>query len=311
MSCRLSFLKFRYICNMKRFVTTLSALFFAIGLYAQPISWELPNPDAKVLGMGGVAMTAMSGSHAIYSNAAMAIFSQSPSQVSASYYGQGGEDAYAVSGSCRFDYNNLAQIGWRQLFRGGADGGDLALDMGYSRRINDRWAIGVVGRYQRFSQIVADPANALAVDLHAAYTLPLEHVGKYSTLRAGARLSNLGGCLGDVYTTLPMRIVGGVSLDTFLTDSHEITIATDFGYCFTPSQPRGFQLSIGAEYNLVQLIQFRAGYHYGESSFYDPSYASLGAGVRILHLRLDFAYLFAARNTLLRDTYSFSFGIDF
>lgn len=296
---------------MKRLVLTFSTLFFAIGLSAQSYNSDFLNPDAKVLGMGGVSMTALSGSHAIYNNAAMAIFSQSPSQVSASYYRQGGYDAYAVSGSCRFDYNNLAQIGWRQLFRGDSRNEDLALDMGYSRRINDHWSIGVVGRYQRFSQEIGEPANALAIDLHAAYTLPLEHVGKYSTLRAGVRLSNLGGCFGSVDQTLPICIVGGVALNTFLTDSHEITIATDLGYCFTPSQPRGFQLSVGAEYNLVQLIQIRAGYHYGENRLCDPSYASVGAGVRFLHLRLDFAYLFAARDTFLRDTYSFSFGIDF
>ena len=295
---------------MKRLTITLSALFFAIGLSAQTYDLDFLNPDAKVLGMGGISMTSLSGSHAIYNNAAMAIFSQSPSQVSASYYGQGIYDAYAVSGSCRFDNNNLAQIGWRQLFYDNSQGEDLVLDLGYSRRINDHWAIGIVGRYQHFSQTNMPTANALALDLHVAYTLPLENVGKYSTLRAGARLSNLGGCFGDNNRTLPIRIVGGVALDTFLTDSHEIIIATDLGYCFTPSQPRGFQLSIGAEYNLVQLIQLRAGYHYGESSF-TPCYTSLGAGVRILHLRLDFAYLFASSNSILRNTYSFSFGIDF
>ena len=61
----------------------------------------------------------------------------------------------------------------------------------------------------------------------------------------------------------------------------------------------------------MQLVQFRAGYHYGERRDYYPSYASVGAGLRILHLRLDFAYLFAQKNTLLRNTYSISFGFDF
>ena len=32
---------------------------------------------------------------------------------------------------------------------------------------------------------------------------------------------------------------------------------------------------------------------------------------RILHLRLDFAYLFAKKHSLLRNTYSISFGLDF
>ena len=34
-------------------------------------------------------------------------------------------------------------------------------------------------------------------------------------------------------------------------------------------------------------------------------------GVRFLHLRLDFAYLIARKETLLHNTYSISFGLDF
>ena len=37
----------------------------------------------------------------------------------------------------------------------------------------------------------------------------------------------------------------------------------------------------------------------------------VGAGVRFLHLRLDFAYLIAKKQTLLHNTYSISFGLDF
>ena len=100
---------------MKRLTTTLALL--AAALYATAQEATLPTPDAKALGMGGVAMTTLSGSHAIYNNSATAIFSQMPSQVSSSYYGQGEFDYYAVTGFCRFDNVNLAQIGWRQYLR--------------------------------------------------------------------------------------------------------------------------------------------------------------------------------------------------
>lgn len=60
-------------------------------------------------------------------------------------------------------------------------------------------------------------------------------------------------------------------------------------------------MSVGAEYNLMQLVQLRTGYHYGERRDYYPSYWTVGAGVRILHLRLDFAYLFAKKHTLLQQ----------
>ena len=163
-------------------------------------------------------------------------------------------------------------------------------------------------------------ADALAVDLSAAWQRPLENVGSYSTLRAGAKLGNLGGYLRDTEYPLPMDFTVGAALDTFLTDAHEITVGTDLGYYFSPSAVRGFQMSLGAEYNLMQLVQLRTGYHYGERRDYYPSYWTVGAGLRILHLRciprppprrLVFAYLFAKKHSLLRNTYSISFGLDF
>lgn len=269
----------------------------------------LPSPDAKSLGMGGITMTTLSGSHAIYNNPAMIAFSRTPTQISSSYYGQGDFDYYAVTGSAHLGIANFAQIGWRQYLRERGNN-DMALDLGYSRRIGDKWAVGITARYLHLKRPELT-ADALSVDLSAAYSLPLEHLGSYSSLRAGAKLSNLGGYFKDMGYTLPMDFTAGVALDTFVTDAHEITIGTDMGYYFSPSEVRGFQMSVGAEYNLMQLVQLRAGYHYGDHKTYYPSYASVGAGVRILHLRLDFAYLFAKKNTLLHNTYSISFGFDF
>ena len=219
--------------------------------------------------MGGVAMTTLSGSHAIYNNSATAIFSQMPSQVSSSYYGQGEFDYYAVTGFCRFDNVNLAQIGWRQYLRERGNN-DMAVDLGYSRRLGDRWAVGIVGRYMHLKR-PDDTADALAVDLSAAWSMPLENVGSYSTLRVGGKLGNLGGYLGKTDYTLPMDLTAGVALDTFLSDAHEITVGADWGYYFSPARVRGFQMSVGAEYNLMQLIQLRAGYHYGERRNYYPT----------------------------------------
>lgn len=292
---------------MKRPTLILTLCICAFGARAQEAT--LPTPDAKSLGMGGVTMTTLSASHAIYNNPSMAIFSQSPSQISSSYFGQEDFDAYAVTGMCRFDNVNLAQIGWRQYLRGRGNS-DMAVDLGYSRRIGEKWAVGIVGRYMHLRRPEAS-ADALAVDLSASYALPLERLGSYSVLRAGAKLGNLGGYLNNSGRTLPMNLTAGAALDTFLTDAHEITVGTDLGYYFSPDAVRGFQLSVGAEYNLMQLFQLRAGYHYGERREYYPSYATIGAGVRFLHLRLDFAYLFAAKDTVLHNTYSLSFGLDF
>lgn len=291
---------------MKRFVTLLLA---CASLHAAAQQPQLPTPDAKAIGMGGVTMTTLSGSHAIYGNSASAIFYSSPAQLSTSYYRQGDNDYYAVSGFMRIDNVNLAQIGWRQYLREPGNN-DMALDMGYSRRIGDRWAIGAVGRYTRFRR-QEDAANALSLDLSVMYSMPIENVGVYSSLRAGAKLGNIGAYLNQGGGALPMDITAGAAFDSYLSDAHQVIVAADMGYYYAPSAIRGFQAAIGAEYNLMQLFQFRCGYHFGESRQYYPNYATIGAGVRFLHLRLDFAYLFAKSDTPLHHTYSFSFGFDF
>ena len=294
--------------DMKRFL--LSILCFAAcsaSLHAQEAT--LPSPDAKSMGMGGLTMTVLSASHAIYLNPAMGAFSRTPVQISSSYYKQGDYDSYAVSGAVRFGQNNVSHIGWRQYLREKGNN-DKALDLGYSRRIGRSWAVGAVTRYTRLTR-PDQTTNALALDFSVAWVRPLETLGSLSTLRAGAKLANIGGYFKHTDYELPMNCTAGVALDTFLSDAHEITVGTDFGYYCNPSPVRGFQWSLGAEYNLMQLVQFRAGYHYGERRAYYPCYTSVGAGVRFLHLRLDFAYLFAARKTAFRNTYSFSFGLDF
>ena len=290
---------------MKRLTITLVAAAAAVHAFAQEAMF--PTPDAKTLGMGGVAMTTLSGSHALYGNSATAAFSLMPSQISSSYYGQDESDYYAVSGYWRFDTFNLAQIGWRQCLRERGNN-DMAVDLGYSRRIGDRWAVGVVARYMHLKRPGDVTADALAADLNAAWMAPVE-IGSFSTVRAGAKIANLGGWFGGGDRSLPMSFTDGAALDTFLTDAHEITVGADLGYRFSPGAMRGFMLSAGAEYNLMQLVQLRAGYHYGELRGDDPSYASVGAGFRFLHLRLDFAYLFTAKHT--PDIYSISFGFDF
>lgn len=269
----------------------------------------LPNPDAKVLGMGGVSMTTVSGSHAIYGNSAMPLFSYAPSQIASSYYGQEAFDYYAVTGFCRVARANLLQLGWRQFLRERGNN-DMAIDLGYARALSERWGVGVVGRYTHLKR-PGGSADALAADVSVAYQQPLDGIGSFSMLRAGAKLANLGGYLDDAGYSLPMSASAGVALDTFFSDAHEVTLAADLGYAFSPKSVEGFQASVGAEYNLMQLFQFRAGYHYGERRDYDPSYWSLGAGVRFLHLRLDFAYLFAQKRTLLHNACAVSFGFDF
>lgn len=294
---------------MKRLFVWLAA---AAAVQAHAQQALLPDPDAKVMGMGGVAMTTLGGSHAIYGNLATAAFAAMPSQASASYYDRQGRGGYALSGYARFGFANVVQGAWRQFRGAGGVGSDMALDLGYARRIDERWGVGITGRYLRLDRPGKSglSADALAVDLGAAYMLPVE-MGSYSTLRFGAKLGNLGGWLHGDTRSMPVDLTVGAALDSFVSDGHEITFGVDGGYLFLPDDCRGVRLSVGVEYNLMQLLQVRAGYHFEERRVWSPSHWSVGMGARFLHLRLDFAYLIADEREPVSNSYSISFGFDF
>lgn len=262
--------------------------------------------DAKSLGMGSVVTTTLSDSHAIYNNAAAVVFSPYQAQLSSSYFSQDGYNNFNVSGFARIKNSNFLQVGWRQYRKD-----NMAVDLGYSRRVNEKWAVGIVARYCHSKLADGGTADALAVDLSALYALPLENIGQQATLRVGAKLSNLGGYLADAPFDLPMNATLGAAFDAFITDAHEVTVGVDVGYYFAPAYLRSMQGAVGVEYNLMQLFQVRGGYHFGEKTMYNPNYASVGAGVRFMHLRLDFAYLFAQEDSPFNKTYSLSFGLDF
>lgn len=274
---------------------------------------ELPTLglDAKSMAMGGVTTTTLSASHAIYNNAVCAPLSPTQAQLSASYLMLEEYNCYTASGFYTFALRNSLLAGWRQ-FRHAPGNNDMMVDLGYARRIGETWSVGLVARYAHYRRPTGG-SDALAADLSVLYLLPLEEVGYYSNLRFGAKVTNLGSWVnsplkGDL---LPIGCSIGAAFDTFITDAHEITVAADLGGYFNPAYARSFQASVGAEYNLMQLVQFRCGYHYGGGADYAPSYGSFGAGVRFLHLRLDFAYLVAEKGSWAHNACNISFGFNF
>lgn len=72
---------------------------------------------------------------------------------------------------------------------------------------------------------------------------------------------------------------------------------------------KSFGMGIGVEYVLMQMIAVRGGYHVADSHGYD--YGTIGAGLRFMHLELDFSYLFAAKKCPWRNTYQVGVGLYF
>lgn len=263
------------------------------------------NPDARSMAMGGVTSTTISSSQTIFNNPSLVSFAKAPVQVGTSYYGTDAGNYFSVSGYYQFLTGGAIQAGWRHFdYEGGRD---MSFELGYSRPIARIFSIGITGRYINYRDDLDQTANALSADVSASMRLPI----KGSAFLAGLKLSNLGGYLSGVDNAeLPINLTVGAAFDLKLHESHALTLAADVGHFFNPDALKGTELAMGLEYELMELLQIRGGYHLGlEGPFQD--YATVGAGLSILFFRIDASYIFAKEGTPLHNTYSLSVGLHF
>lgn len=126
---------------------------------------------------------------------------------------------------------------------------------------------------------------------------------------AGAKISDFGFTFDDSNYDLPTKFSVGGSLFAPIRDSHSLEASVDLGYRYSSSENKSFGMGIGVEYVLMQMIAVRGGYHVADSHGYD--YGTIGAGLRFMHLELDFSYLFAAKKCPWRNTYQVGVGLYF
>ena len=153
---------------------------------------------------------------------------------------------------------------------------DKSVSLAYAYRLNDIVALGMTADYARF--VRERSGNAFSAGITAQAVVPFERGENYSALRLGAKLTGIAG---------------------------------ECRYTFSPVAARGVEGGIGMEYSLMQLLQFRVGYHGGESRLYYPDYFSLGVGVRFMHLCFDAGYTVAKKASPMHNAYSFTIGLDF
>ena len=89
-------------------------------------------------------------------------------------------------------------------------------------------------------------------------------------------------------------------------DSFAYMPVQEFGNAFSTFIAQNFG---AGRYVLMQMIAVRGGYHVADSHGYD--YGTIGAGLRFMHLELNFSYLFAAKKCPWRNTYQVGVGLYF
>lgn len=292
---------------MKRISLFATLLGVCTAATAQP--YRIANPDARTLGLAGIETAVSADAYSAFDNPAAVLFDRQRAQAATSFFTLAGKTSYSAAAYFNFDSWHALAGGWR-TFKFGDREREKSVTLAYAHRLNNRVALSLTADYARF--IRQQTGNALSAGITAQASVPFERGEDYSVLRLGAKLTGIGGFLdGPAEMKLPVAFAAGAAYSWFLTDVHAVTLAGESRYTFSPVAAHGIEGGICLEYSLMQLLQFRAGYHGGEARLYYPDFVSLGIGVRFMHLCFDAGYTMAKKASPMHNAYSLTIGLEF
>jgi hypothetical protein len=223
---------------------------------------------------------------------------------------------------------------------------ELAFDLGYSRKLSQKWALGVAARYIH-SKLATGTVNgasykagtAFAADLSLYYNgLTAEKAG----WTAGLSLSNLGSKIG--YTSsaeekdlIPANMGIGAAYTEVWEGNNKMTFALDVNKLLVPELPanregmkdyrnkgivgswfdsfgnNAWQFGFGMEYTYNDQLHLRLGYSSKTYEAGNWQNVSAGAGIQFNAATVNFAYLVPTGNKVNRSPLSntIRFGILF
>lgn len=262
-------------------ITLALVAFFAVTAMAQndvknefnPVTTGVTSlsiaPDARGASMGDIGAATDPDVNSQFWNASKYAFAYSSAGVSlsytpwlrklvndiallnvAGYWKFGSEDNQAVSASLR--YFTLGEIGTYD------DGGnqlssvnpyEMAFDVGYSRKLSEKFSMGVVLRYiysnlgfNEGSDQALSGASAFAADISGYYTTyPI--IGRNECQWSwGFNISNIGSKIsydgGTESAFLPTNLKLGTTFVFPLADYHNLAVSLDLNKLLVPTRPR-------------------------------------------------------------------------
>lgn len=295
---------------MKKFIYIVGALLLLVPALAsaQSLPFVAAETDAASLGKAGANLVETGSiANASFSNAAAIPFSDAKMDVAAGYtmWQPTSVNSTMLNVGAAFNMKNKFGLAVGFLYgmnpaydvydqSGSAKGQFKPSDM----HVN----VGLAWRFLPFLSLGANVgyANSTLADNHSygAVAADVFAMAKFAGVKVTAGVSNLGTKVksaSGAEFSLPASVAVGAGYDLNL-QKHHIEIMADADYYLNGA----FAAAAGAEYTFNSLASVRAGYRYGGNSPL-PSYASVGAGVQFIGLKLDLAYLIAsgpAKNTL-------------
>ena len=235
-------------------------------------------PDARGASMGDIGAATDPDVNSQYWNASKYAFAYSSAGVSVSYtpwlrklvndiallnlagyWKFGGDDNQAVSASLR--YFTLGEI--NSTDEGGntlstVNPYEMSFDLGYSRKLSDKFSMGVVLRYiysnlgfNDASDETLSGASAFAADISGYYTTyPI--IGRNECQWSwGFNISNIGSKIsydgGTESAFLPTNLKLGTTFTFPLADYHNLAVSVDLNKLLVPTRPRTSDYEEGSD----------------------------------------------------------------
>ncbi|MBP3482401.1 MAG: PorV/PorQ family protein [Alistipes sp.] len=320
---------------MKKIISIFIISFLAANTYGQ--EYLTINPNARTSAMGDASVAVTGDAWSVFGNAAaplfeykniQAQFSYTPwqSDVAGGYYllSLGGyvkiSDRHALSvGGRMYQEPKLTEVsaGWDNYPFVPKDENNnpihlkttrpngKALDVAYGYKVCDKVGLSLTARYGHYATGIGSNSNTIGFDLAVYSSLPL-NILDGAKINIGAKAANLGFSFGDIKSDLPISGKVGASLYAPFSDAHALEGTVDLGYMYQSESMKTFMANVGVEYTLMQLLAVRAGYGY---NYY--GYATVGLGLRFMHIQIDASYWVAAKSCPWRNTFRVGVGIDF
>lgn len=310
------------------------------------------SPDARSGGMGEAGIAISADANSVFYNQAKIPFAQKQTAIGANYNPWLKEvadnmylatlagfhkldDLQAVSASLRyFSAGDIAIADYNGNKLQSASPREFAVDLGYSRKLSDKFGIGAALRYISSKLATGSingtnykAGNAVAADLSVYYNGQAES-GKGWT--AGITLSNLGTKIGytdnaDSKDFLPAGLGIGASYTEVWDESNKMTFVLQADKLMVPELPGNgediqayrkknvaegwfdsfgndaIQLAFGAEYAYKDLLYLRLGYNSKSYSYGNWQYVTTGLGIQFNMATVNFSYLIPTGDKVSRS----------
>ncbi|WP_161781433.1 PorV/PorQ family protein [Porphyromonas macacae] len=293
----------------KRIAIILSVLLCcSISVLSAQESRSLPfleiNADTRTAGMGDAVM-GDTESMFLYTNPTA--FLQQQANFYASYtfglYPKVNDDAmkyHAFSGGYKimdnyallvgfrfFDGLNIPQVGEDMIPMQDIKPMDWSIDLSYAIRISSHLSAYAGGALiQSYNGYTGYTGSATAGIYYRNILIVSGNTGSYSV---GFSLNDFGGKIkygkNGSKNSLPSSLGLGGSVTLPFSKAHKVNAVLATRYFMLPSDAKAFTGGVGVEYEWLERVSVRTGYHWGN----DNGYLTLGLGYRLKGISLDAA----------------------